>query len=70
MDCLFLICHRAADKMSTMTGDLLHTDWQWTGHMFVLGVVIGGVLWAFLADVLGWLIAIIYNRRLQGGAAK
>ncbi len=53
-----------------MTGDLLHTDWQWTGHMFVLGVVIGGVLWAFLADVLGWLIAIIYNRRLQGGAAK
>ena len=55
------------DMISTMTGNMLHTDWQGMGwHMSVLGLVIGGILWAFLAGVLGWLIARIYNRQLQG----
>ena len=54
------------NMMSDMTGKMLHTDWQamrW--HMSVLGVLIGGVLWAFLAGILGWLIAKIYNMQLR-----
>tara|TARA_B100002049_G_C15927850_1_gene310884 strand:- start:201 stop:467 length:267 start_codon:yes stop_codon:yes gene_type:complete len=54
------------NMMSDMTGKMLHTDWQamrW--HMSVLGVLIGGVLWAFLAGILGWFIAKIYNMQLQ-----
>ena len=38
------------NMMSDMTGKMLHTDWQAMGwHMSVFGVLIGGVLWAFLA---------------------
>ena len=54
------------NMMSDMTGKMLHTDWQAMGwHMSVLGVLIGGVLWAFLAGILGWLIAKIYNMQLR-----
>lgn len=54
------------NMMSDMTGKMLHTDWQAMGwHMSVLGVLIGVVLWAFLAGILGWLIAKIYNMQLR-----
>jgi len=46
--------------MSTMAGNIMHTDWQgmrW--NVPLLGVVIGGALWALFAGVLGWLIASI-----------
>ncbi len=33
--------------------------------MSLLGVVIGGLLWAFLAGILGWLIVKIYNNQLR-----
>lgn len=54
------------DMMSDMTGNMLHTDWKGVGwHMSIFGALIGGILWAFLAGILGWLIAKIYNMQLQ-----
>lgn len=50
------------DMMSSMTGDMLHTDWKSMGwHMSFMGVVTGGFLWALLMGAVGWLIAKIYN---------
>ncbi|MCG7639735.1 DUF5676 family membrane protein (plasmid) [Alteromonas macleodii] len=48
-----------------MAGNIMFSDWQgmiW--NVPLLGVVIGGALWALFAGVLGWLIASIYNRQL------
>ncbi|WP_108721582.1 DUF5676 family membrane protein [Alteromonas abrolhosensis] len=53
------------DMMSPKAGNIMFTDWQgmrW--NVPLLGVVIGGALWALFAGVLGWLIASIYNRQL------
>lgn len=53
------------DMMSPMAGNIMFSDWQgmiW--NVPLLGVVIGGALWALFAGVLGWLIASIYNRQL------
>ncbi|AXT74260.1 hypothetical protein CTH30272_00688 [Allocatenococcus thiocycli] len=53
--------------MSNITGNMLHTDWNTMGwHISTFGVVIGGILWAFLAGILGWLVAKIYNMQLRG----
>ncbi|XPF96349.1 DUF5676 family membrane protein [Colwellia sp. RE-S-Sl-9] len=50
------------DMMSSMTGNMLHTDWKSMGwHMSFIGVFIGGFLWALLMGITGWLIAKIYN---------
>ncbi len=50
------------DMMSDMTGNMLHTDWKSMGwHMSIFGVLFGGILWAALAGITGWLIAKIYN---------
>lgn len=55
------------DMMSTMTGNMLHTDWKGMGwHMSLFGILTGGILWAFLAGISGWLIAKFYNMQLQG----
>tara|TARA_Y100000289_G_scaffold66258_1_gene82380 strand:- start:2346 stop:2591 length:246 start_codon:yes stop_codon:yes gene_type:complete len=46
------------DMMSPMAGNIMFSDWQgmiW--NVPLLGVVIGGALWALFAGVLGWLIA-------------
>ncbi|WP_333972073.1 DUF5676 family membrane protein [Alteromonas mediterranea] len=61
----FMFVITMPDMMSTMAGNMMHTDWQgmiW--NVPLLGVVIGGALWALFAGVLGWLIASIYNRQL------
>lgn len=50
------------EMMSNMTSKMLHTDWQIMGwHMSITSVILGGILWALLAGITGWLIAKIYN---------
>ncbi|ABO25119.1 DUF5676 domain-containing protein [Shewanella loihica] len=49
--------------MSDMTGHMLHTNWQTMGwQMNFSGFVLGGIVWALVAGLVGWLIAIFYNR--------
>ncbi|AIY66126.1 MULTISPECIES: DUF5676 family membrane protein [Pseudoalteromonas] len=50
------------EMMSNMTSKMLHTDWQIMGwHMSITSAIWGGILWALLAGLIGWLIAKIYN---------
>ena len=51
-----------------VTNAMLHSDmmtWQWDIHWF--GLLIGLVAWSLTAAITAWLIAMIYNRLLEGG---
>jgi len=48
--------------MSSMTGNMLHTDWKILGwQMSFIGVFIGGFFWVLFAGVTGGIVAKIYN---------
>lgn len=64
---LWLVCAvlawSAPGQMFAMGNMMMHTDmaanhWQLTA----LGVLLGGIAWAFLAFVWGGLVAFFYNR--------
>lgn len=50
----------------SISGDMLHMQLQDMGwHLTIAGVVWGGIAWALVAGILGWLLAAIYNRLLD-----
>lgn len=49
--------------MMTMGGHMMHADFAgmaWT--MTIGGIVIGGVFWTAISGLIGWLIAVFYNK--------
>ena len=50
------------DMMSSLTGNMLHTDWKILGwQMSFIGVFIGGFFWVLFAGVTGGIVAKVYN---------
>ncbi|MAM70674.1 MAG: hypothetical protein CMP91_05970 [Gammaproteobacteria bacterium] len=54
----------ALPQMSmTMSGYMMHTEFtnlQWSMHF--IGFVLGLFIWSVIAGVIGWMIAVVYNR--------